>query len=951
MERYALLIGIGQYDGMDNLSKPAGDAIALSQVLAAASWRVNCLGDRVTGAELEAALVEFLERQAVGQDALIYFTGHGFMVEESEDDRRGYLATSDCEIDAEAGRILSQRRGLSFSRLNGLIGRARLSSLVVWLDCCHGGLFVEDGLVKRSFQASPDQNFCWIAACRSFQQAYADRSQPHSFFTGALLAALAQEEVTVLSVLRYLNGAFGKLALQEPIYIGAGKDIPLIRRLMAAPPRVSAENPYQGLRAFTAATQQFFFGRDREVQTLVQWVQDHCFVPVIGASGSGKSSVVRAGLVPRLEGLGWHVLEPMKPGADPIHELKRSFDPLFDRRRLGEIHHLIAREGLVAILPHLPNQRHLLVIDQFEEIFTLVSDPAAQRLFVEMLLNVQRNDRLAIVMTMRSDFIEDWLKYGDLAVALQLQTVWMPPLQGENLQDAILKPAELNGYSFETGLLELILRDVAREKNCLPLLELTLTQLWERASKAEQQLKVEQFAILGGVSGVLNHYATKLYERLDAIEQDWARRIYLKLIRTGEEYRDTSQRQRKQDLIDLGNGEEQELLQVVLEDLVDSRLVVTDVTGAWVELAHEGLIENWKLLNQWRLENREVRRLADKVEDCYQAWIESERDDDFLLSRGLQKTCNARWSELELYIGCSRKDFCIISNNKNARSITTLEEREEQLAFQNSMLVQQSQELEKQRHQIRTQNLQLLEAEKMQSKFLANTSHELRTPLNAIIGFSLLLLWEGNTLSMEEVDMVNQITKNGKRLLDVLNDILDLAKIEAKGLMLTPERFLLDDLVASITEGFRSLTDKKNLSLTYQSHLENPYIINDERRLRQVIMNLLSNAIKFTESGGVDVEVREEGDDRIILLVKDTGIGIAQEDIPKIFEGFRQLDQALPQVRSGVGLGLAVNDRLLQVMGGKISVVSEVGQGSTFRVELPREMGSSSETKIAKSAS
>jgi signal transduction histidine kinase len=945
MERYALVIGIGQYDGMDNLSKPAGDAIALSQVLAAASWRVNCLGDRVTGAELEAALVEFLERQAVGQDALIYFTGHGFMVEESEDDRRGYLATSDCEIDSEAGRILSQRRGLSFSRLNGLIGRARLSSLVVWLDCCHGGLFVEDGLVKRSFQASPDQNFCWIAACRSFQQAYADRSQPHSFFTGALLAALAQEEVTVLSVLRYLNGAFGQLALQEPIYIGAGKDIPLIRRSMAAPPRVSAENPYQGLRAFTAATQQFFFGRDREVQTLVQRVQDHCFVPVIGASGSGKSSV-RAGLVPRLEGLGWHVLEPMKPGADPIHELKRSFDPLFDRRRLGEMHHLIVREGLAAILPHLPNQRHLLVIDQFEEIFTLVSDPAAQRLFVEMLLNVQRNDRLAIVMTMRSDFIEDWLKYGDLVASSQRQIVWMPPLQGENLQDAILKPAELNGYSFETGLLELILKDVAREKNCLPLLELTLTQLWERASKAEQQLKVEQFAILGGISGVLNHYATKLYERLDAIEQDWARRIYLKLIRTGEEYRDTSQRQRKQDLIDLGNGEEQELLQVVLEDLVDSRLVVTDVTGAWVELAHEGLIENWELLNQWRLENREVRRLADKVEDCYQAWMESERDDDFLLSRGLQKTCNSRWSELELNIGCSRKDFCVISNRKNTQLASTLEEREAQLAFQTNILIQQNQELEDQRQQIRTQNLQLVEAAEMKSKFLANTSHELRTPLNAIIGYSLLLLWEDNKLSIEDADMVNQILKSGKLLLELINDILDLAKFEAKPLTFTLEKFRLDDLLAKTVEEVRSLTDKKNLSLTYQSHLENPYIINDERRLRQVIMNLLSNAIKFTESGGVDLEVREEGGDRIILLVKDTGIGIAQEDIPKIFEGFRQLDQGLPQAQSGVGLGLAVNDRLLQGMGGQISVVSEVGQGSTFRVELPREMGISSENPI-----
>lgn len=190
MDRYALVIGINQYEGMDALAKPAGDAIAFAQVLTQAGWRVTCLSDRVTGEVLENELKTFLERQAARQDALIYFTGHGFTVEESEDDRRGYLATSDCTIDFEKGAIVSQRRGLSFTRLNGLIGRAQLSSLVVLLDCCHGGLFVEDGLVKKSFQVSPDQNFCWIAACRSFQQAYARASESHSLFTGALLAGL-----------------------------------------------------------------------------------------------------------------------------------------------------------------------------------------------------------------------------------------------------------------------------------------------------------------------------------------------------------------------------------------------------------------------------------------------------------------------------------------------------------------------------------------------------------------------------------------------------------------------------------------------------------------------------------------------------------------------------------------------------------------------------------------
>jgi Caspase domain len=148
MDRYALVIGISQYEGMQSLSKPASDAIAVEQVLKQAGWRVTCLNDRVTYDALEKALKTFLERQAAGQDALIYFTGHGFMVEESRYEQRGYLATSDCTIESEGEKIVSQRRGLSFGRLNGLIGRARLSSLVVLLDCCHGGLFVEDGLVQ-----------------------------------------------------------------------------------------------------------------------------------------------------------------------------------------------------------------------------------------------------------------------------------------------------------------------------------------------------------------------------------------------------------------------------------------------------------------------------------------------------------------------------------------------------------------------------------------------------------------------------------------------------------------------------------------------------------------------------------------------------------------------------------------------------------------------------------
>jgi signal transduction histidine kinase/CheY-like chemotaxis protein len=273
----------------------------------------------------------------------------------------------------------------------------------------------------------------------------------------------------------------------------------------------------------------------------------------------------------------------------------------------------------------------------------------------------------------------------------------------------------------------------------------------------------------------------------------------------------------------------------------------------------------------------------------------------------------------------------------NAQLINTLEEREERLAFQNNILAQQNQELENQRQQIQVQNLRLLEAAQLKSQFLATMSHELRTPMNAIIGFSQLLLRQ-NQISPQQADMVNRILNNGKNLLALINDILDLSKIEAGRLELKPERFRISDLLATTTEELRSLADQKRLRLSHQSRLDNAYILNDSTRLRQVIVNLLSNAIKFTESGSIDVEVREVSADRIVMLVRDTGIGIAQEDIPRIFEEFRQIDQSITRRHAGTGLGLAITRWLVQMMGGQISVTSQVGQGSTFRIDLPREI-------------
>ncbi len=273
----------------------------------------------------------------------------------------------------------------------------------------------------------------------------------------------------------------------------------------------------------------------------------------------------------------------------------------------------------------------------------------------------------------------------------------------------------------------------------------------------------------------------------------------------------------------------------------------------------------------------------------------------------------------------------------NAQLINALEEREERLAVQNDLLAQQNWELEQQRHRIQQQNIQLLEAARLKSQFLATMSHELRTPMNAIIGFSQLLLRQRQSpLSNQQTDAVERILNNGKHLLALINDILDLSKIESGRLDLEMEEFNVVNLARATMDELRSLADQKRLALNLQSDLSDPMIVNDRARLRQILVNLLSNAVKFTETGSVTVQLQSRGVDRISLSVTDTGIGISQADLKHIFEEFRQVDQSLRRRYSGTGLGLAIVDWLVRIMDGTIRVESEEKKGSCFEIELPR---------------
>jgi signal transduction histidine kinase len=277
----------------------------------------------------------------------------------------------------------------------------------------------------------------------------------------------------------------------------------------------------------------------------------------------------------------------------------------------------------------------------------------------------------------------------------------------------------------------------------------------------------------------------------------------------------------------------------------------------------------------------------------------------------------------------------------NASIVKALEESKQQIARQNEIILEQKCEIERTQQHLQLQQLQLLEATQIKSQFLTTTSHELRTPLNVILGLSQVLLRQRtSTLSEQQVDMVQRILNNGNQLLETINDLLYFTKFENDFVSFQVEEFNVTHLIWTTISEHLCLAEQKHLHLSCHIHLNNHLIVNDSVRLKQVLVKLLLNAIKFTETGSIEVKVEEINSDRIAISVIDTGIGIAESDLEKIFEQFRQVDQTTTRKYGGTGLGLAITKSLVEIMQGTISVTSRLGQGSCFKIELPRTVKS-----------
>jgi signal transduction histidine kinase len=308
-----------------------------------------------------------------------------------------------------------------------------------------------------------------------------------------------------------------------------------------------------------------------------------------------------------------------------------------------------------------------------------------------------------------------------------------------------------------------------------------------------------------------------------------------------------------------------------------------------------------------------------------------------VLAIGNGKDSTAIDAETQQLLAVMGKQAAIAINS--ARAIETLKKQEQLLDLQNELLIRQQEELENQGRRIQQQKLQLLEAANLKSQFLDTMSHELLTPMNGIIGFSQLLLRQHKQLlTDQQTEMVGRILRNGKNLLVLIKDILDLSKIENGRTELETEEFDLGHLVMDVALEFANQATDKNVAMLVSVCLENQLIVNDKLRLQQVLVNLISNAVKFTHRGSISIEARELNGDRLIITVRDTGIGICPTEQHHIFDKFHQVDQSITRQYPGTGLGLAISASLVKMMNGTITVESQPKKGSTFRVEFPRKI-------------
>jgi WD40 repeat protein len=415
--------------------------------------------------------------------------------------------------------------------------------------------------------------------------------------------------------------------------------------------------PYRGLQPFDEDHSEFFFGRDADIQRLIEKLKVTRFIAVIGSSGSGKSSLVRAGVVPALkkgvlpESDTW-TIRVFTPGAHPLAALAANILRLYPHEAMNKtLDQLAADERTLHLAVSLglaerpASERVVWVIDQFEEIFTLCSDERERAQFLANLLYAAfiPNGRCTVILTLRADFYQKCAAYPELSARMAEQQFLVSLMGANNLRQAIEEPAWHVGLEFEQGLVETILDEVENQPGALPLLEHALLELWER--RRGQMMTLEAYRESGGVEGAIAKRADAIYVSFDPEQQTIARRIMLRLTQPGEGTEDTRRRATMSELI-THEGESQ-MVEGVVQEMATARLLTTNTdeqSGEQiVDVSHEALIRGWPRLRKWIEEDRAGLRILRRLTEAAREWQTGK--DESLLFRGARLAQAVEWRE------------------------------------------------------------------------------------------------------------------------------------------------------------------------------------------------------------------------------------------------------------------------------------------------------------------
>jgi WD40 repeat protein/DNA-binding SARP family transcriptional activator len=427
------------------------------------------------------------------------------------------------------------------------------------------------------------------------------------------------------------------------------------------------ENPYKGLQAFGEADAGDFHGRAALVDELVRAVGDRRLVAVVGPSGIGKSSVVKAGLVPALrggalEGSERWLLTDMFPGSYPYEELASALlriaverpDALVEELGRDE---LGIRRVVKRILPG--DSQLLLVIDQFEELFTLTADEEVRRRFLAGLTALVADQRspVRVLVTLRADFLDHPLRYPEFGEFLRGGMVAVAAPSEDELAEAIDRPARRHGVRFEPGLVSQIVADVRDQPGALPLLQYALTELF--AARTADILTLESYVTTGGVVGALGRRAEELYDGLRPSAQAACRHVFLRLVNADPGAQDTRRRVSRRELHQLELG--LEAVEEILERYGEHRLLSFDreplTRTPTVEVAHEAILYQWERLGGWIAERREDLLLHRRLVEAVGEWNDAQRDPGYLPREGRLAQFEAWTATTDLALTAGEREF------------------------------------------------------------------------------------------------------------------------------------------------------------------------------------------------------------------------------------------------------------------------------------------------------